>query len=66
MDMSVQRGIKFYQHRVQEHDIVKLKWIHVEGTFAILLIGYAASTITFFIEIANKRHLRAYRLSENN
>ncbi|XP_044265395.1 uncharacterized protein LOC123011820 [Tribolium madens] len=40
MDMSVQRGIKFYTHHTNEHNIVKLKWVHVEGAFAILVLGY--------------------------
>ncbi|KYB26331.1 hypothetical protein TcasGA2_TC034795 [Tribolium castaneum] len=51
MDMSVQRGIMFYTRHIIEHDTIKLTWEHVEGAFAVLVLGYAASIFTFVIEL---------------
>lgn len=55
MDMSVQRGIKYYTHRIRDHPIVKLKWMHVQGTFSILLLGYIMSALVFAIEILSQK-----------
>lgn len=55
MDMSVQRGIMYH---FQEQTTVKLKWTHVEGAFAILVIGHAASALVFLLEILGRSQIR--------
>lgn len=51
MDMSVQRGIYYYSHHTDQQSVVKLKWVHVEGAFAMLTIGLLAATLVFMIEM---------------
>ncbi|XP_044265394.1 uncharacterized protein LOC123011819 [Tribolium madens] len=49
MNAKVQKAVKFYKsNKGQEKKAEKLQWSHVEGPFALLLIGYIVS-ITFFI-----------------
>lgn len=62
MDLRVQNIVHYYT-MVQKEDAgstVKLQWIHVEGTFGILAIGYIISTLVFLLEI-----VRYKRYSKN-
>lgn len=60
MDAKVQRVVKFYKHKGQEREVVKLQWSHVEGAFAILLFGYILSFVAFLLELLMSKERYRY------
>ncbi|CAH1955470.1 unnamed protein product [Acanthoscelides obtectus] len=63
MDFEVQKIVEFYnyQHQV-EHVVEKLTITHLEGAFAILIIGLISSTISFIIELFIYRYRQVHTL----
>ena len=55
MNTEVQRVVKYYKYHIIEHEVVKLKWSHVEGTFAILALGCTVSLVVFVVELMFQR-----------
>ncbi|KAJ8981078.1 hypothetical protein NQ317_015301 [Molorchus minor] len=56
MDSIVQKAVKYYYYRhKEEHTLVKLKWVHVEGAFGALCIGCIISIFVFILEIIINR-----------
>ncbi|KAF5283307.1 hypothetical protein FQA39_LY17354 [Lamprigera yunnana] len=54
MNSRVQNIVGYYrasQTKEPDHPVVKLQWIHVEGAFGILILGYILSAICFIIEL---------------
>lgn len=52
MDSHVQRAVRFYSvTHDKKNNVVKLKWLHVEGAFGILCLGHVLCILVFCIEI---------------
>ncbi|KAF2887418.1 hypothetical protein ILUMI_18755, partial [Ignelater luminosus] len=53
MDLRVQNIVKyyFYANKKKQEDTVKLKWVHVEGVFGILVIGLGLAGVCFITEM---------------
>lgn len=49
-DAKVQQAIKYYAHH-REKEVIRLEMKHVEGAFAILVIGSFLAFICFILEI---------------
>lgn len=55
MDGKVQKVVKYYYHH-SDQNVVKLKWMHLEGAFAALAMGYLIGSIIFLCEILAYRY----------
>lgn len=50
MDPTVQKAVK-YESLQGGNNVVKLKWMHVQGAFAALALGSALGFIVFILEL---------------
>ncbi|XP_050306285.1 uncharacterized protein LOC126743299 [Anthonomus grandis grandis] len=50
MDPYVQKAVKYFEHHQQERGIIKLKMLHVQGAFGILVLGNFIALLTFIGE----------------
>lgn len=52
MDAEVQKAVRYYSMTHDKKDnVVKLKWLHVEGAFGILYLGQLLSILFLILEI---------------
>lgn len=54
-DAKVQEAVKYYAHH-HEKEIIRLKMKHVEGAFAVLIIGSSLAFICFLLEIITHKY----------
>lgn len=60
MDSHVQRAVRYYSITHDKKDnVVKLKWLHVEGAFGILCLGYLLSIVSLCLEIIYYKYITA-------
>lgn len=64
MDADVQSAVRYSSMIHDKKDnVVKLKWLHVEGAFGILCFGHFLSILIFFLEVG---YYKLCRISDKN